>query len=86
MQAQAWAFRHRFHRARTTTPDQVFPSTACLVAGRLGIAGPPASKWRRPVPASFYALSIADKFIRLSEAKCALVIGAEWSEPVGWIE
>lgn len=69
----------------TTTPDQVFPSTACLVQARLGIAGPPAIQVEAACTGFIYALSIADKFIRLSEAKCALVIGAEClSRLVDW--
>jgi len=69
----------------TTTPDQVFPNTACLVQARLGIAGPPAVQVEAACAGFIYALSIADKFIRLSEAKCALVIGAEClSRLVDW--
>jgi 3-oxoacyl-[acyl-carrier-protein] synthase III len=71
----------------TTTPDQVFPSTACLVQARLGIAGPPAIQIEAACTGFIYALSIADKFIRLSEAKCALVIGAEClSRLVDWTD
>jgi 3-oxoacyl-[acyl-carrier-protein] synthase-3 len=69
----------------TTTPDQVFPNTACLVQARLGIAGPPAIQVEAACTGFIYALSIADKFIRLNEAKCALVIGAEClSRLVDW--
>ncbi len=69
----------------TTTPDQVFPSTACLVQARLGISGPPAIQIEAACTGFIYALSIADKFIRLNEAKCALVIGAEClSRLVDW--
>jgi 3-oxoacyl-[acyl-carrier-protein] synthase-3 len=69
----------------TTTPDQVFPSTACLVQARLGIAGPPAIQVEAACTGFIYALSIADKFIRLNEANCALVIGAEClSRLVDW--
>jgi 3-oxoacyl-[acyl-carrier-protein] synthase III len=69
----------------TTTPDQVFPSTACLVQARLGIAGPPAVQVEAACTGFIYALSIADKFIRLNEARCALVIGAEClSRLVDW--
>jgi len=52
----------------TTTPDQVFPNTACLVQARLGIAGPPAIQVEAACTGFIYALSVADKFIRLSEA------------------
>jgi 3-oxoacyl-[acyl-carrier-protein] synthase-3 len=69
----------------TSTPDQVFPNTACLLQARLGIAGPPAIQVEAACTGFIYALAIADKFIRLSEAKCALVIGAEClSRLVDW--
>jgi 3-oxoacyl-[acyl-carrier-protein] synthase-3 len=69
----------------TTTPDQVFPNTGCLLQARLGIAGPPAIQVEAACTSFIYALAIADKFIRLSEAKCALVIGAEClSRLVDW--
>jgi 3-oxoacyl-[acyl-carrier-protein] synthase III len=71
----------------TTTPDQVFPNTACLLQARLGIAGPPAIQVEAACTSFIYALSIADKFIRLGEAKCALVIGAEClSRLVDWAD
>ncbi len=71
----------------TTTPDQVFPNTACLLQARLGIAGPPAIQARGGLHGLLYALSVADKFIRLGEAKCALVIGAEClSRLVDWTD
>jgi 3-oxoacyl-[acyl-carrier-protein] synthase-3 len=69
----------------TTTPDQVFPNTACLLQSRLGIRGPPAIQVEAACTGFIYALDIADKFIRLGEAKCALVIGAEClSRLVDW--
>lgn len=61
----------------TTTPDQIFPSTACLLQQRLGISGPPAFDIQAVCTGFIYALSIADKFIRTGSAKCALVVGAE---------
>lgn len=61
----------------TTTPDQIFPSTACLLQKRLGINGPPAFDVQAVCTGFIYALSIADKFIRTGSAKCALVVGAE---------
>src|SRR4051812_15899243 len=71
----------------TTTPDQVFPNTACLLQSRLGILGPPAIQVEAACTGFIYALSIADKFIRLGEAKCALVIGAEClSRLVDWTD
>ncbi len=63
----------------------MFPNTACLVQARLGIAGPPAIQVEAACTGFIYALSIADKFIRLNEARCALVIGAEClSRLVDW--
>lgn len=61
----------------TTTPDQIFPNVGCLLQQRLGIYGPPAMQLEAACSSFIYALSVADKFIRLGEAKCALVIGAE---------
>ena len=61
----------------TTTPDQVFPSTACLLQQRLGIQGCPAFDVQAVCTGFIYGLDIADKFIRTGAAKCALVVGAE---------
>ena len=61
----------------TTTPDQIFPSTACLLQQRLGIQGCPAFDIQAVCTGFIYALDIVDKFIRTGAAKCALVVGAE---------
>lgn len=61
----------------TTTPDRIFPSTACLVQQRLGIHGCAAFDVQAVCTGFVYAVSIADKFIRTNSAKCALIIGAE---------
>ncbi len=61
----------------TTTPDRVFPSTACLLQQRLGIAGCAAFDVQAVCTGFVYALGIADKFIKSGSNKCALVIGAE---------
>jgi len=61
----------------TTTPDQVFPSTACLLQQKLGIAGCPAFDVQAVCSGFVYALATADKFIRTGAAKAALVVGAE---------
>ncbi len=61
----------------TTTPDKVFPSTACLLQQRLGISGSPAFDIQAVCTGFVYALSIADKFIKTGASKNALVIGAE---------
>ncbi len=61
----------------TTTPDLVFPNVGCLLQDRLGIHGSPAFSLETACSSFLYGMSIADKFIRLGEAKCALVVGAE---------
>ncbi|BBP01122.1 beta-ketoacyl-ACP synthase III [Sulfuriferula nivalis] len=62
----------------TTTPDLVFPSTACLVQAKLEITnGCPAFDVQAVCSGFVYALSIANNFIRAGQARCALVIGAE---------
>ena len=61
----------------TTTPDLVFPSTACLLQHRLGANGCPAFDVNAACSGFIYALSVADKFIRSGAAKTALVVGAE---------
>jgi len=61
----------------TTTPDLVFPSTACLLQERLGIHGCPAFDVQAVCTGFVYALAIADKFVRTGSAKCALVVGTE---------
>jgi 3-oxoacyl-[acyl-carrier-protein] synthase-3 len=61
----------------TTTPDLVFPSTACLLQHRLGANGCPAFDVNAACSGFVYALSVADKFIRSGTMKTALVVGAE---------
>ncbi|MDG6348999.1 ketoacyl-ACP synthase III [Luteimonas sp. 8-5] len=61
----------------TTTPDLVFPSTACLLQHRLGANGCPAFDVNAACSGFIYALSVADKFIRSGAVKTALVVGAE---------
>ena len=69
----------------TTTPDRVFPSTACLLQERLGIHGCPAFDIQAVCTGFVYALGIADKFIRSGSTKYALIIGAETlSRIVDW--
>jgi 3-oxoacyl-[acyl-carrier-protein] synthase-3 len=71
----------------TTTPDLIFPSTACLVQHRLGADGCPAFDVTAACSGFIYALTVADKFIRSGAAKTALVIGAETlSRMVDWTE
>lgn len=61
----------------TTTPDMVFPSTACLVQDKLGISNCPAFDIQAVCSGFVYALATADNFIKADGAKCVLVIGAE---------
>ena len=61
----------------TTTPDLIFPSTACLLQARLGALGCGALDVNAACSGFVYALSVADKFIRSGDCKTALVIGAE---------
>lgn len=61
----------------TTTPDQFFPSTACLLQQRLDIHGCAAFDLQAVCTGFVYALGVADKFIRTGAAKRALVVGAE---------
>jgi len=70
----------------STTPQLVFPSTACLLQERFGIAGCPAFDLNATACAGFmYAFSIADQFIRTGAIKNALVIGSEvMSRVVDW--
>lgn len=61
----------------TTTPDLVFPSTACLLQHRLGANGCPAFDVNAACSGFIYALTVADKFIRSGAARTVLVVGSE---------
>jgi 3-oxoacyl-[acyl-carrier-protein] synthase-3 len=62
----------------TTTPDAIFPSTACLVQWKLGIRNGCAAFDIQAVCGGFiYALTVADALIRGTSVKTALIIGAE---------
>ena len=61
----------------TTTPDIIFPSTACLLQHRLGANGCAAFDVNAACSGFVYALTVADKFIRSGAVKTALVVGAE---------
>ena len=61
----------------TTTPDIIFPSTACLLQHRLGVAGCGAFDVNAACSGFVYALSVAEKFIRAGAARTVLVVGAE---------
>ncbi|KDB98158.1 beta-ketoacyl-acyl-carrier-protein synthase III [Bordetella bronchiseptica D993] len=69
----------------TSTPDYVFPSTACLVQANLGAKGGAAFDVQAVCSGFVYAMTTADSFIRAGRARCALVIGAEvFSRILDW--
>jgi len=69
----------------TSTPDFIFPSTACLIQGKLGNKGAAAFDVQAVCAGFTYALGIAEKFIRSGSHKKALVIGAEvFSRILDW--
>ena len=61
----------------TSTPDMIFPSTACIVQQKLGVRGCPAFDVQAVCSGFVYALTVADSMIRTGAASKALVIGAE---------
>ena len=61
----------------TSTPDMVFPSTACLLQQKLEVQGCPAFDVQAVCSGFVYALTVADAMIKSGAASCALVIGAE---------
>ncbi len=69
----------------TTTPDRIFPSSACLLQKKLGIHECPAFDVQAVCTGFIYALDIANRFIKTNGAKRALVIGSEsMSKIVDW--
>ena len=69
----------------TSTPDYIFPSTACLLQAKLGVKGCPAFDVQAVCSGFVYALATADSFIKNKMAKCALVVGAEvFSRILDW--
>ncbi|MEY4194206.1 MAG: hypothetical protein RLZZ226_574 [Pseudomonadota bacterium] len=69
----------------TTTPDKVFPSTACLLQTRLGVRHCPAFDLQAACSGFIYGLSVADQYIRSGMVKTALVVGSEvYSRIVDW--
>lgn len=61
----------------TTSPDLIFPNVSTLIQHRLGIPACPAFSLEAACTGFIYALTMADKFVRLGDARCALVMGAE---------
>ena len=71
----------------TTTPDRIFPSTACLLQDRLDIHGCPAFDVQAVCTGFIYALGVADLFVTSGKAKHALVVGAETlSNIIDWTD
>jgi 3-oxoacyl-[acyl-carrier-protein] synthase-3 len=71
----------------TTTPDIIFPSTACLLQHRLGANGCGAFDVNAACSGFIYALAVANNFIRTGAVKTALVVGAETlSRMVDWTD
>jgi 3-oxoacyl-[acyl-carrier-protein] synthase-3 len=69
----------------TTTPDVVFPSTACILQAKLGAAGGPAFDVQAVCSGFVYALAIADRMVAGGLARNALVVGAEvYSRILDW--
>ena len=71
----------------TATPDQTFPATATRVQEQLGIVGGAAFDVQAVCAGFVFALAVADNFLRVGQAKCALVIGAEtFSRILDWTD
>ena len=71
----------------TTTPDIIFPATACLIQDRLGANGCMAFDVNAACSGFVYALGVANNFVRAGQAKRALVIGAETlTRMIDWTE
>jgi len=69
----------------TTTPDMVFPSTACILQSKLGIRGSPAFDVQAVCSGFVYALAIADLYIRAGHCRYALIAGSEvYSRILDW--
>ncbi len=69
----------------TSTPDKIFPSSACILQARLDIHGCPAFDIQAVCTGFIYALTVAEKFITTGSSKKALVIGAEvFSHILNW--
>jgi 3-oxoacyl-[acyl-carrier-protein] synthase III len=69
----------------TSTPDHIFPSTACIMQTKLGMNGCAAFDIQAVCSGFVYALTIADKLIRSAQHRCALVVGSEvYSRIIDW--
>ena len=71
----------------TTTPDLIFPSTACLLQHRLGANGCAAFDVNAACSGFVYALGVGDQFVRGGQAKKVLVVGSETlSRMIDWTD
>jgi 3-oxoacyl-[acyl-carrier-protein] synthase III len=71
----------------TTTPDKVFPSTACIVQRQLGLHAIPAFDIHAACSGFIYGLDVADRFIRTGGASTVLIIGSEtYSRIIDWTD
>ena len=71
----------------TTTPDMVFPSTACILQAKLGAVGGPAFDVQAVCSGFVYGLAIADRMVASGMARNALVVGAEiYSRILDWAD
>jgi 3-oxoacyl-[acyl-carrier-protein] synthase-3 len=69
----------------TSTPDMVFPSSACLLQAKLGVKRGAAFDLQAVCSGFVYAMSTADLYIRAGRHRCALVVGAEvFSRILDW--
>jgi 3-oxoacyl-[acyl-carrier-protein] synthase-3 len=69
----------------TSTPDYVFPSTACLLQAKLGVRGCAAFDVQAVCSGFVYALAVADSFVRSGQSRNALVVGTEvFSRILDW--
>src|SRR6478672_13134037 len=69
----------------TSTPDMVFPSAACILQHKLGIAGCPAFDVQAVCSGFVYALTVADRMVASGAARNALIVGAEiYSRILDW--
>ena len=71
----------------TTTPDVIFPSTACILQDKLGVRGCPVFDVQAVCSGFVYALATADMFIRTGKCRTALVVGTEiYSRILDWTD
>ncbi len=71
----------------TTTPDMIFPSTACILQAKLGTKGGPAFDVQAVCSGFVYALVLADRMVATGAVRNALVVGAEvYSRILDWTD